>query len=141
MCRTYRRDFASNLQYKFKGKLWRRCPICQNVISNQHIHNRGPVLLSEIMSSHVDSMHLHCYLYVMMWNVKKGTCLVNFVINFNLFKSGLKHNIKIYFLQLQRNSDISSRRDQLVQDYNLKTSCLQCTIYYSKISNKHILFK
>lgn len=95
MCRTYRRDFASNLQYKFKGKLWRRCPICQNVISNQHIHNRGPVLLSEIMSSHVDSMHLHCYLYVMMWNVKKGTCLVNFVINFNLFKSGLKHNIKI----------------------------------------------
>lgn len=59
------------------------------------IINRGPVLLSEIMSSHVDSIHLHCYLYVMAWNVKKGTCFVNFVIHFSLFKSGLKHNIKI----------------------------------------------
>lgn len=64
------------------------------------IINRGPVLLSEIMSFHVDS--IHCYLYVMTWNVKKDIYLINFVIYFDLFKSGLKHDIKILFSAISK---------------------------------------
>lgn len=64
------------------------------------IINRGPVLLSEIMSSHVDS--ICCYLYVMTWNVKKGICLINFVIYFDLFKSGFKHDIKILLSEISK---------------------------------------
>lgn len=94
------------------------------VIMWYSIINRGPVLLSEIMSSHVNSIFLHCYLYVMTWNVDKDTHLVNFVIHFELFKSGLKHSIKILLSATSKERWHQFKQKPVAIRWHLKWSCL-----------------